>query len=363
MSGNQKLSGYAVILQCSPPFGVIQLDGDVNIYRSCTGDAAGTPTAFTDWADGGTTTDQVINAVLSPDETKIIYEQWNAVTGFAEVWVVANTPGSTPTAVVVDANEYCRHPQWASDSDTIVYTRSINSTNVGGQVESISVTGGGPTVLYTPADTVNFGCWRPSFSFDDSRIAFWLLKSLGNDATEGPYAMDANGANVVQLDTSKNYLTDGSQHGWARTQNVLVYNDGAGTLYTINDDGTGQTQVNANGSIAGLNPKVSWSSWAAADAFIVATGFNGSEWLIHRVETDGSTSSLLDATHGAPNQNYMKNAIIYNSRIWFIEGASSANQGLLSSIAMDGTDYVNNLDLTAGAVGDYFYGGSGFEFE
>jgi hypothetical protein len=71
----------------------------------------------------------------------------------------------------------------------------------------------------------------------------------------------------------------------------------------------------------------------------------------------------LDATHGAINQAYMEAPIIYNNRIWFIEGASSTNQGLLSSIAMDESDYVNNLDLTAGVVGDYFYGGSGFELK
>lgn len=357
----QKLSGYAV-LGCSPPFGVFQLDGDVNIYRSCIDNAPGTPTRYTDWADGGLTTDQVVNAVLSPNQAKIVYEQWNSSTGYAEVWVVDNVPNSTPTVVVSDANEYCRHPQWAPDNDTVVYTRSINSTNVGGQVESISVTGGGPTVLYTPADTVNYGCWRPSVNFDGSGIAFWLLRTIGNDATEGLYSMDSNGTNVVQLTSGQNYRTDGSQHGWARTQDVVCFMDGVTDVYKINRDGTGLTQLNSVGPIAGAATHVSWSCWAPNDEFIVVAGFTG-PWMPFRLETDGSGSTLLNALHGAYNQNYMKNMIIYDSRVWFIEGASNGNLGQLSSIAMDGTDYVNNLDLSLGSVGDYFYGGSGFEFE
>ncbi len=360
--GGIRIGGVATVVACSPPFSVFELSAVdcVNLFRSCTGDAAGTPTQYTNYADSCATTDQMSNMVLSPNGAKIIYEQWNPSSGFPEVWVDANTPLSTPTSVVVDGSQYCRYPQWAPDNDTITYTRSFG-TSVGGAIETISVTGGSPTVLYTPAS--GYSCFRPSFNFDGTSIAFWLHKDTGNTATEGLYSMDSDGTNVVQLTTSQNYNLDGSQHGWATTQDVIAYFNGVADAFTINRDGTGNNQINANGPISGFPTHISWSSWAPADAFIVATGFNGSEWLLYRLETDGSNSTLLDATHGAVNQQYMKQAFVYHNRAWFIEGASNASQGLLSSMTLSGTDYVNNLDLTAGAVGDFFYGGSGFELE
>ena len=356
----QKLSGYAEIVLCGPPFSAYEGssgDGDVNIYRACVGNAAGDATKITNYNNGGATTDQMSNPVLSPDGLKIAFEQWNASSGFAEIWVVSRTPGSTASAVVVDGSHHCRTPQWASDSDTILYTRG--GTGEGGAIETISVSSGSPTVLKTPV--AGFSFWRPSFNFDDSRIAYWNSKDVGNDTAEGPWIMDADGSNAAQAHASLNYLVDGSQHAWARASDVLAYTDGT-SVWKINGDGTSETQINSNGAIAGLPVRLSFAAWAAADAFIVATGSNGSQWRLHRIETDGSTSSLLNTTHGAMNQGSLKQAFVFSSRVWFIETGSSNNGGKIGSTAMDGSDYRVDLDVNLSTILDWLGGGAGFEW-
>lgn len=341
----------------TPPFTVLQLDGTLNVYVMTPTDPAGTPTAITDNTDGGATYDDANNPVLSPDGTMIAFMMTKTSTGFPSLWVVANAAGSTPTELVADSSNYILHPMWSPDSATIVYTRGISGA-LRGAVESVPASGGSPTVLYTPA--AGDGAFRPAFNFDGSLIAFVLDKNIG--AGQGIVVMNADGSGPSQIVTVNAYRFDGSQFGWANAQDTLAYDDGASSCYVVNADGTGQTLVNTGG-LAGVPVRCSKTAWASDDSHIVVTSNDGSKWALYRLELDGSGETLLNASHGAYNQQWMKQAFLHDGRLYFIELASGGNGGKIGSVLVDGTDYRLDLNLLAGSVGDWFYGGTAFEWQ
>lgn len=344
---------------CSPPFSAFEGssgDGDVNVYRRCRTNAAGDATRYSDYDDGGATLDGIHDPVLSPDRTTIAFIGANASTGLGELYVVANVPGSTPVMLEDDAITWIHHPMWSPDSSTIVFTRGGSASNLyGGTVESIPAAGGTPTVLYSPGGSDL--AYRPAYSYDGAYIAF--LKAIsGNDEL---WVMEADGSNAGSIATlSGSYRLDGSQFAWANGELTLVYDNGAllTTVYSIAYDGTGQTSLIGSASF-----RVSKFAWAPDDSFVVVTRNNGTFWEIMRVELDGSGGTVLDFTHGAPNQTWFRQAFVFENRIWFIERASSLSGGMIASLALDGTDYVEELDVTDDTLLAWFSGGTGFEHQ
>lgn len=350
---------------CSPPFSAFEGssgDGDVNIYRSCVGNPPGTPTAYTDYDDGGLTTDGMHNPVLSPDGTLIAYTQANASTGYGEIWVVANTPGSTPTQLVADSGRWLMYPMWSPDSSTIVFSRGNAAGNIyGGTIETVPAAGGSPTVLHTPA--TNYRAYRPAYSYDGAYIAFMVEHTTGAD--DGLWVMEDDGSNAAEIIGVTQYRLDGSQFGWANGSLALAYEDGAtpAEVYVIDHDGTGQTKINTQDTDGAAN-RVGKFCWPADDSFVAITSNQGfGYWSLYRCETDGSGDTSLNGSHGAMNQAWFKQAHIANSRVWFVETASGSNGGRIASVALDGTDYVENLDVNDDTQVDWLFGGNGFEWQ
>jgi hypothetical protein len=347
----------APVVAGSPPFTVLQLDGSLNVFEAVAGDPPGTPTAITNNSDGGAVYDDANNPVLSPDGSRVAFMMAPAAVGRSALFTVANAPSSSATLLLQDVANWLLHPSWSPDGTKIVYTRGIAGA-FRGAVEVISASGGAPTVLYTPA-AAN-GAFRPAYNHDGTKIAFLLDKNLG--AGVGLIVMNADGSGATQIATINAYRFDGSQFGWANNADVLAYDDGASSCFVINADGTGQTLVNTGG-IAGGAVRCSKRCWLPDDSAIVVTCNAGSGWQLFRLALDGSGSTLLNAAHAAANQGWMKQAFVHNGRLYFIEGASGTNEGLLSSVALVGNDYRVETDLTAGSVGDFFYGGTGFEWQ
>lgn len=362
-----RIGGSAILPPvCSPPFSMLQLSGDVNIFRSCDGDAPGTPTSYTDYADGGTTTSAMHNPVLSPDGNTIVYEQRDN-SGYLEIWVVDNTPGSTPVQLYAVANQYCWQPSWHPNSDTIVFIEGTGGAqSTGGIVKKINMSGGGATTL--KASSGGLSPFRPHFNFDGSRIAYVWNK---DNFTAGSQirVMDDDGSNDASVDSITGRQTNDPQISWANAQNTLAYDNGAAGangIYLINDDGTGKTQLNANGAAAGATARISSFAWLPDDsAVIISANLGNGFYDLIQCELDGSNTTRLNTSNGASLQAQFTMVIVYNSRLWFIEKSANTSQGLLSSTALDGTDYVNNLDVDAGVITDgstAFSGGTGFYF-
>jgi hypothetical protein len=371
--GGIRLGGSATPpLVCSPPFAAYQgtgtvFTGDPQVWRSCEADAPGEATQYTNFS-GFVDADQCGNPVLSPDGTKILFDVLSATTGYDEIWVVDAIPGSTPTPLVQDASNYVMHPAWGADSDTFVYVHGAGGGTNGGTIYKDTVSSPGSPVALKVA-TGGFSPYRPQFNFDGSRIAYIWDKDLG--AGGDLRCMDEDGTNDASLDNTIGgyFFNQPTQFSWANTQNVIAYVDISSSpfkAYVIDDAGAGKTQLNASGDAAGAPVVISRYAWPSDDSFVLITANLGlGFYSMIRTEVDGSGSTALNGSHGAVVQGYYSAGLVSGGRIWFIDSTdASAGQGKVSSLALDGTDYVNNLNTSAGA-GDQVYpftGGDGWYY-
>jgi len=372
--GGIRLGGRVFIPLCSPPIGAIEDTGaptwgDGQVYMACAGDAAGLMTQLTDFDDGGSTSLQCLNPVISPDGTKVLFQMLSGITGFYEIWVVATSPFSTAVQLVADASNYIIHPAWGPDSDTFLYVHCAGGAVVDGTIYKDTVSAvGSPVSLKAAAGATS--PYRPQFNFDGTRVAYIFDKNVLSGADLR--VMDADGSNDASLDNTLNGIDFDKppQFSWANTMNMIAYTDGFGGSnggYVINDDGTGKTQINANGVAAGANCAISGRAWPADDSFVVFGANKGNGYFdVIRAEVDGSTTTSLSAVsgHGASTLTRMMMPLIYRSRIWFIEKAGNVGAGWVSSFALDGSGYVNHFDSEAG-TGDQivpFAGGDGWYY-
>ena len=366
-------AAVAFVVNCSPPFtafgGAATAFGDPQVYRWCSTNGPGEANAYTDFSNF-TEADQCHNPVLSPDGTKILFEINQQATGYREVWVTDNIVGSTPTALVQDASNYVIHPSWGPDSDTFTYVHCAAGALAGGTVYKDTVSAPGtPTSLKAAGGGLS--PFRPQFNFDGTRIAYIMDQDVGSGAGE-LRVMDDDGTNDAAVFNTLNRirLDQPAQHSWANAANIIAFETGAAgsnAAYIINDDGSGQTQINANGDAAGAAAVMSAFAWPPDDSYVVIGAHIGTPWSPVRCELDGSTTTQLGTTGGV-NQNYFKAPIVYNNRIWFISATDTSTigvRGRLSSMALDGTDETVDFDTSLG-TGDQvlpFVGGDGFYFD
>lgn len=360
--GGIRLGATAVVVTCSPPFGIqSSVDSSFNAYRACSNNAPGEATAYSDFADGDTVIGNIHNVRISPDQTKILFQLLSEVTGLEEVWVVNNSPGSTATQLLSSGTDSFYHPSWGADSDTFVYVQAAGAgLPTGGAIKKDQVSAiGSPTTLKTAA--AGFSVYRPQFNFDGTKVAYWYQQNAG--ASDELRCMNDDGTGDATVDTGVgNYDNNNPQQfGWARGMNMIAYDAGT-NAYVINSDGTGRVQINANGDAAGVAVNVTQDCWAMDDSFVVVTCNLGSGFFnLIRAELDGSNTASLNASHGTPNQSWMRGAFIANARIWFLEtiGGGGEIQQVASTLE-DGTDYRVDLDVSLGSSLAGFFGGDGF---
>lgn len=364
-----RIGGVAIITVCSPPwtaFGGAATGGDPQVYVACASNAAGEATAYTDFS-GFADADQCFNPVISPDGTKVLFEVLSSSTGFREIWVTDTVAGSTPTQLVANASQYCFHPAWFPDSDTFVYVLGSGGAIDAGSIYKDTVTSpGSPTLLRAPSGGA--GCFRPQVNFDGTRVAYLYTAAADPQLR----CMDDDGSNDGLVDdTLSTYdSNEPPQFSWANTQNLIAFEDGqtAALVYVIDDTGGGKTQVNANGDAAGAACYLTGygHAWPANDAFVLITVNLGSGYYAPcRCELDGSTSTVLGTTGAVTTPTYMRGALIYESRIWFISDSDAlGGKGEISYMSLAGGTETIVFDTSAGS-GDQvlaFTGGDGWYF-
>lgn len=369
--GGVRLGGIAIIVNCSPPltgFGGAATTGAPQVYRWCSTNNPGELTQYTDFTDF-TIADQCHNPVLSPDRTKILFEISADATNYREVWVTDNIPGSTPVQLVADNSNYVIHPSWGPDSDTFTYVHCAGGLLRGGTVYKDTVSSpGSPTSLKVAGGGLS--PFRPQFNFDGTRISYIMAQDVGSGSGE-LRVMDDDGTNDAAVFNTLNRIRfdQPAQHSWANAANIIAFETGAAgsnAVYIVNDDGTGLTQINANGDAAGAAAVISAFAWPPDDSYVVFSAHIGTPWSPVRAELDGSTTTQLGTTGGV-NQNFFEAAIVYSNRIWFISATAASSfgaRGRLSSMALDGTDERVDFDssLGSGDMVDKFIGGDGFYY-
>ena len=368
--GGIRLGGLVLITRLSPPFTAydgVGAPGDESpqVFRWSSTDAPGEAGRYTDFI-GFTDADQCHNPVLSPDETQILFEVTGSSSGFREIWVTDNVPGSTPTQLVADGSNYVIHPFWGADSDTFVYVHCAGGTLNGGTIYKDNVSAiGSPTSL--KAATGGRSPFRPKFNFDGTRVAYVFAQDVGSGSGQ-LRVMDDDGTNDASLfgTLNQNRFDNPSMFSWANTINMIAFEDGAAgsnAAYVINDDGTGQVQINTAGDVVGAATTISSYAWPPDDSYVILTA-NDTDWRPYRAELDGSDTTYL-GTIGAEGQNYFKDALVYRNRIWMITATDAAGgKGIISSMTLAGTGEEENFDssLGAGDVVQPFVGGDGWYY-
>lgn len=369
--GGVRIGGTALPTEiCSPPFaaydGAGVGDQSPQVYRWCPSNSPGDANRYTTFA-GFTQADQCHNPVLSPDASKILFEVDGSTSGLREVWVTDNIVGSTATSLVADGVNNAIHPFWGPDSDTFLYVLGNATAISGGTIYKDTVSSPGSPVSLKTA-TGGRSPYRPQFNFDGTRVCYIFAQDVGTGSGQ-LRVMDADGTNDSSLfgTLNKIRLDNPAQHSWANAANIIAFEDGANgsnSAYIINDDGTGQVTINANGDAAGAAAVMSAFAWPPDDSYVVIGAHIGTPWSPVRCELDGSTTTQL-GTIGGVNQNYFKSPIVYQNLIWFISSTdASAGIGKIGNMALDGTGETTLFDtsLGAGNLVAPFVGGDGWYY-
>ena len=149
-------------------------------------------------------------------------------------------------------------PQFSPDGKALVYVHFASSDLIRDSIRTMNIDGSNVQTIYAAAEE---GYWMPTFSPDGKMIAFEQAGDVPNSDAwfDGIAVMNADGSNLIQLtgydvvnspcygwDEMPAYTSDGKQITFAR----LCWPDQGGiteTLYTMNVDGSGITQLHGSG--------------------------------------------------------------------------------------------------------------------
>lgn len=399
-----RIAGSAVVPSSSLPYVILELgDPDppgfyYNIWRVIDG----VPTRLTEFTFNTGLQPELDNPRLSPNGQWVACDAnfFNASPfGSGLIVVPANSVTADGDEIVVYSDggdgDWVLHPSWHPDNDQIIFTHGpLALMPEGGFAGSVcraerTNPGAALTELWVPAMPTtpqNEGAFRPTYSPDGTKIAFIVNvdgSAPWDDARNGLWVMDADGSNDVQIrnwpsDTNQAYQFRGTQLSWSPDGEWIAFRPGGfGSaddfgLYKIRPDGTDELQLAPghpdNASRTWINNHSAWFD----DDYLVATMTDtGLGWEIHRVEADGSgTTMLVDgvSVESVAGADYFRQ-VYYNHMNNRLEWISDTNPGVVRTAAIDGTDIVLAHDITVGdpanpgnPVGDVFYSGTGHDW-
>lgn len=322
------------------------------------------------------------NPILSPDGTMVAFDiNFPGPNGEGQIRVQPVGGGAYTVVSPDDAGgPWMINPCWGPNSDRLVYIHADPTEGFNGSIVEVPLSApGAETVLYTPSDVTIYGPRRPTYNRDGTKIAFILHAENASavNADTGLYVMDSDGSNVTQLDSwatsqGNSFASDGSQICWGPGDVIYYgrYSFTGGpipqTVYKINADGTGMTELSDAGDTAGLNCRITNRALPASDDFLIVTAEQPDlTWRICRLEIDGSGGTILNNINVPDGREYFRTAYVHpqDQRIWFIERA--IDNGWISSMALDGSDYRLEHDIgtiPGQAFTPTFQNGSGIEW-
>jgi Tol biopolymer transport system component len=207
--------------------------------------------------DGYCYNDYYRHPVFSKDGTKIFYER-NSVTGFPNGFVERtgyqivemNASTGVATAVLTSGSDAI-YPMVSPDGTKILYTSTASGYS---EIWIMNINGTGKTQLTDSSGTAQFyqkGNFYGSFSANGSKIAFLTNrdKTASNDFSD-VYIMNVNGSSQTVVANYNRYKVGVAFYGYGNKIAIFEQN----TVYTINADGTGLTQ---------LSPGIAATSYSA----------------------------------------------------------------------------------------------------
>jgi hypothetical protein len=217
------------------------------------------------------------NPHWSPDGSRIVFQYWE--NNWVNLYAI-NKDGSgftRLTQVAADEDE----ADWSPDGTRIVFGRN-------GAIHVMNADGSAVTRLSDPPA----GYWdgRPDWSPDGTSIAFTRQLGPGNDP-EAIFLMDADGSNVREVTTPAPILGSGvpaykdGDPAWSPDGSVIAFHrvtdaDGSYRIHIVSPDGTGLTDLTP-----GLDHWAMTPSWSPDGTRIV---FYGGSQSIYTMNADGS---------------------------------------------------------------------------
>ena len=233
----------------------------------------------------------------SPDGSKIAFSGvGNTTCCNYDIWVM-NADGSGVTNVTNSAGGEV-YPTWSPDGSKLAFARrEPGACDAHDDIFVINVDGTGITRLTNDADYEHD---RPAWSPDGTKIAFnQRLRYYDvdrEDCVDGPpdiYTMNADGSaqtNITNTATFSEWQPD-----WSPDSSKIAFDGypyaGSYDVYTINPDGTDRTQLTAD---AAYQLNVVWSP----DGRRMAFDAPGGVWVMN---ADGTGATQVTASGGEPD--------------------------------------------------------------
>ena len=264
----------------------------------------------------------------SPDGTKLAFNDNGAI-------AVMNADGSGRTALTPEQSSAA--PDWSPEGSKIVFA--------GTEIVVMNADGTGmATITDTPGSPVSV---EPSWSPDGTKIAF----STDRDGNYEIYVSNPDGTSPTNL--TNNAASDRSPD-WSPDSTKLVFSR-SGSIYTMNADGTDQTQIAAGGENPVWSPDGSKILFVRNGQEITTMNTGGSGQTMLTIGFDPSWQSSAVPTSGTIN------GTVYESPSGYMRGAKVTLHPLelqATTSTSDGSFSFNNVPfgnytLTVGTCSYY----------
>ena len=225
----------------------------------------------------------------SPDGRQLAYNRRNADFSVRQIFVM-NADGSDQHLLVDDPSYVDIYPRFSPDGSSVIFSRCRPDFEACA-IYTVKTDGHALTPITHLADNLrnNVLDFRPGYSPDGSRIAFWSLNRGG--VLSALYVMNPHGSNVRQITPSG---LEAFEWDWAPDGAKLVFASPCCTpqpsaIWTMSPDGSALTQLTFGGTNSDQEP--SYSPQGDKIAFTRnPTGQSGS---IVTMNTDGSGQATI----------------------------------------------------------------------
>lgn len=209
-------------------------------------------------------------------------------------------------------------PMFSPDGSKILYRQGSN-------IKTINPDGTGVATVLTKSNVR-----RPTWNFDGTKISYQVNNS--NPTQDTLWVVNPDGTGDTQIGSVGTGNLIGSGVGWYQAANTMVYCkiQTGGGVFKINSDGTGNTAITTTSDLTFTTRASMSDDDSTAFAVLLAGGL----WTLYQVPVNGSGESAVSPTVTLFQLEGSGQPYVYGSRVWVCEDSV----GALYSIMFDGSD-------------------------
>lgn len=179
-------------------------------------------------------------------------------------------------------------PQWSPDGQRLLFARSDSPTGGNLDIYTVNADGTGEIRMTTSLGPM-FHNQEPQWSPDGTQIAFLSARDIGGGRSQ-LYVMNADGSNQRRI---TNHTPRGvGNFTWSPDSRRLAYfHDG--NIHRVNSDGSGYVQLTTTGGINSGQPRNERPSWSPDGGKIAFTSTRDGNGEFYSMDEDGSNQTNL----------------------------------------------------------------------